>query len=76
LGVINKQALNTENLGPKSHFSVATDTGGGIDTPLSPRVAWRVEGAFMFSHFTANSDQIHGTPIFFGRFSTGIVWRF
>lgn len=76
LGHINKDALNLGGLGPTSNFSPAFDAGGGIDTHVSSNLSWRVEGALLFAHFTPKDDQIQNTPMFFGRFSTGIVCRF
>lgn len=76
LGHINDQALTLGGEGPSSNISVAADGGGGIDTPLSRHIAWRVEGALLFAHFTAASNQIQGSPNYFGRFSTGMVLRF
>ena len=61
--------------------SFAEVLGGGLDTPVSKHVAFRVEGDMQHS----NLDLVHpqpndapyqypGLPRFFGRFSTGIVW--
>jgi hypothetical protein len=76
IGHINTDALTLGGQGPKSNFSIATDAGGGIDTPISKRLAWRVEAAMLFADFTPASDQIHQTPNFFARVSTGVAWRF
>jgi hypothetical protein len=63
--------------------SFASVVGGGLDTPLTPRFAFRVEGGYQYSYFiltTASSSNIpysiSGLPRNFGRLSTGIVWNF
>jgi hypothetical protein len=67
-------ALGGEPAGKTNSF--AADVDAGIDFPIVPTIAWRVEGGLVNSHFTATSNQIHGVPTWFGRVSTGIVFRF
>jgi hypothetical protein len=76
IGHINTEALTLGGEGPSSNFALAADGGGGLDTPISKRMAWRVEGALLYANFTPASNQIHSTPNYFARISTGIVWRF
>jgi hypothetical protein len=76
LGHINDQALTLGGEGPQSNFSVTADAGGGLDTPISRSMAWRIEGAMLFADFKPASNQIQGTPKFFARISTGIVFHF
>lgn len=64
--------------------SFATLIGGGLDTPLSRRFAFRVSGGFQYSYFALQGTNgqypvpylIPGLPTYFGRLSTGIVWGF
>jgi hypothetical protein len=69
---------------PADTASFATDLGGGLDTRLSRRFAFRVQGDFQYSYFQQNEKFITGVgpiytphlPNYFGRLSTGVVWRF
>ena len=56
--------------------SFGAEAGGGLDTPVSRHFSWRVEGDFVYSNITVADNQIHGLPNYFGRASTGIVFRF
>ena len=68
--------------------SIATVTGGGLDTRLTKRFAWRVEGAFQYTNFnpalaqvgglsyTVYVETVRGLPNYFGRVDTGLVWNF
>ncbi|MGA2084642.1 MAG: hypothetical protein ABSG60_03880 [Terracidiphilus sp.] len=64
--------------------SFATFVGGGLDTPLARHFAFRVEGGYQYSYFCLVSSKqtglvpyrIPGLPTNFGRFSSGLVWRF
>lgn len=76
IGHINAQAITGGGEGPQSDFSFVADAGGGFNAPISRRTAWRFEAAMLHANFTPKSDQIHGTPNYFARISTGIVWRF
>ncbi|HEX4007129.1 MAG TPA: hypothetical protein VHX60_13220 [Acidobacteriaceae bacterium] len=61
---------------PGKTISFAADAGGGLDTPLGPRLALRIQGDFQYSNFTVPDNQIHGLPNYFARLITGFVWRF
>ena len=76
IGHINAEALTLGGEGPSSDFSFTADAGGGFNVPISRRAAWRFEAAMLHANFTPMSDQIHGTPNYFARISTGIAWRF
>jgi hypothetical protein len=71
------------NAAPGETASFATLLGGGLDTPISPRLAFRVSGGYQWSNFQLiNNVQdivpIHtpGLPNNFFRLSTGLVWGF
>jgi hypothetical protein len=66
---------------PGGTASFSTFVGGGADTPLSRRFAFRVEGGFQHTNFaliqsTTNPIpyRIPGLPNYFGRISAGLVW--
>jgi hypothetical protein len=68
---------------PGDTASFAIDMGGGLDTRLSRRFAFRVQGDFHYSYFQQIAEIENGThyyvphlPNYFGRLSTGVVWRF
>jgi hypothetical protein len=62
--------------------SFAALVGGGLDTPLRRRIAFRMSGDFQYSYFALNSPpflipyRIPGLPTNFGRVSSGLVWQF
>jgi hypothetical protein len=61
--------------------SFSSVVGGGLDTPLSRRFAYRVEGGYQYSYFglVGALDApylIPGLPRNFGRVSSGLVWQF
>ena len=67
--------------------SFAAQLGGGLDTPLSRRLAFRLQGDLDYANFNpalapipspvvAYVEVVHGLPNFFGHFSTGLVWKF
>jgi hypothetical protein len=60
----------------KGTTSFASVFGGGLDTPIVRHFAFRVEGTLLHARFVPTSNQIHGIPTLFGRFSTGLVVRF
>ncbi len=73
-GHLNKNYwLADEGQATSSFTAVA---GGGLDFPITPRVAWRIEGDLQHSNFTVLNDEIHGLPNYFARILTGPVWRF
>lgn len=59
-----------------NNTTFATDLGGGLDHALIGPVAWRFEGDYMHTHFTANNSAVTGIPENFLRFSTGLVVQF
>jgi hypothetical protein len=69
---------------PGDTASIALDLGGGLDTRLSRRFAFRVQGDFQYSYFQQWATYVRGNgpiyvphlPNYFGRLSTGVVWRF
>jgi hypothetical protein len=68
---------------PGDTASFAIDMGGGLDTRLSRRFAFRVQGDFHYSYFQQFERFVHTAPVYvphlpnyFGRVSTGVVWRF
>ena len=56
--------------------------GGGLDTPITRRMAFRVEGDFQYAYFALASGKyftpyrIAGLPTNFGRVSSGVVFQF
>jgi hypothetical protein len=62
--------------------SFASLAGGGLDTPLTRRIALRLEGGYQYSYFVLEQHltlipyQIPGLPNNFGRISSGLVWHF
>ena len=63
--------------------SFATVLGGGLDTPISRRFAFRASGSFVYENIALQGPKplivpyrIPGLPNFFARISTGLVWRF
>jgi hypothetical protein len=62
--------------------SFATLVGGGFDTPLSRRLAFRISGGYQYSYFdlqhpvTEVPYRIPGLPNNFGRLASGLVWKF
>jgi hypothetical protein len=68
---------------PGETASFVTLLGGGLDTPISRRFAFRVSGGYQWSNFqlinnVQNIVPIHtpGLPNNFFRLSTGLVWGF
>lgn len=76
VGFINSGAIPFDNSRPSSNVTLAALAGGGLDTPITPRLAWRLEGDYLHSQYSSGSDQIHGLHGNFAGFSTGLVWRF
>jgi hypothetical protein len=62
--------------------SFASLVGGGFDTPLTRRIAFRVSAGYQYSYFalqyphTEVPYRIPGLPTNFGRLSSGLVWKF
>lgn len=71
------------NQTPAQTASVVATLGGGVDTPISKRFAWRVDGGYQYSYFQLIQSLATLIPVYnanlptnFGRFSTGLVWNF
>ena len=85
-GMAGDVGLNRDwgaNKSPGETASFATLLGGGLDTPLSRRFAFRVSGGFVYENIALQGPKplivpyrIPGLPNFFARISTGLVWRF
>jgi hypothetical protein len=61
--------------------SFAALVGGGLDTPLTRHIAFRVDGGFQYSYFALAGQysapyRIPGLPTDFARISSGLVWQF
>ncbi len=56
--------------------------GGGLDTPIARRIAFRVEGDFQYAYFALGSGKyfvpyrIPGLPTNFARVTSGLVFQF
>ncbi len=68
---------------PGETASFATVLGGGLDTRISKRFAYRVSGGFVYENIALQGPKpliipyrVPGLPNFFARISTGIIWRF
>ncbi len=88
-GALNGTWFSTANTGFKNGntgtiASFAEFLGGGVDTPLGPHAAFRVEGGVQHSNFDPitpfsqgrGAIPYHpaGIPDYFGRISVGVVW--
>jgi hypothetical protein len=80
-GGVNKDWGANKSPGETASFSVLA--GGGLDTPLTRHIAFRVDGGYQYAYFalappTGNNVpyRIPGLPTNFGRISTGLVWQF
>jgi hypothetical protein len=74
LGLLNSDWWGGEVPGATKSFAVSG--GGGLDTPLTKGLGFRVQGGLLYANFTINDDQIHGLPNYFARITSGLVWRF
>jgi hypothetical protein len=60
----------------------AAFAGGGLDTPITKHIAFRVDGGFQYFYFALDTVPtlipftIPGLPRNFGRVSSGLVWQF
>lgn len=75
-----KWASNNNNATGQT-VSFVSLLGGGLDTPITRRIAFRVDGGYQYSYFALNNSQlvpyrIPGLPTNFGRISTGLVFKF
>lgn len=82
-GNVNANWGANKTIGDTASFSAVL--GGGVDTPLSPHFAFRVQGDLQYAYFKQNASFLYpapaptyvsGLPNYFGRISTGLVWRF
>jgi len=80
-GGINKNWGANATNGETASF--ASILGGGLDTPLTRRLAFRVTGGYQWSNFALAPPtlpnipyRIPGLPNNFGRIATGVVWSF
>ncbi len=69
------------NQTPGSSASFAALLGGGVDTPVSRRLAMRIEGGYQYTNFALYKSvtdkypyQLPGYPKNFARISAGLVW--
>jgi len=83
-GLIGDGGLNKDwgaKKTPGETASFSTLIGGGLDTPLTRHIAYRVGGDFQYAYFSLAGAQnapyrIPGLPTYFGRISSGLVWKF
>lgn len=71
--------INSDFWGGLAHpttYSFVGGGGGGLDTLITPRFAFRIKADFIYANFTIPDNQIHDQPNYFARISTGLVWRF
>jgi hypothetical protein len=79
-GGANKTWAGAGTLGQTASF--VSLVGGGLDTRLTRRMAFRVSGGYQYSYFAFDHPitlvpyRIPGLPINFGRVSSGLVWLF
>jgi hypothetical protein len=85
-GLIGDATLN-RNWGPQGTRAATNGftslVGGGLDTPITRRFAYRVNGGFQYSYTALIGPgpefgpyRVRGLPTYFGRISTGVVWLF
>jgi len=76
IGFINSGAIPYDNSSPSSNLTFAALAGGGLDTPISTHLAWRIEADYLHSQYGSKSDQIHNLHGNFAHITTGIVFHF
>jgi hypothetical protein len=85
-GVAGDAGAN-KDWGPNGHLgqtvAFAAFVGGGLDTPITKHIAFRVDGGFQYFYFALDQNAktlipytIPGLPSNFGRVSSGLVWQF
>ena len=80
VGGANKNWPANNAIGQTASFAALL--GGGLDTPLTRHIAFRVDGGFQYSYFSLEHPvtlvpyRIPGLPTNFGRISSGLVWQF
>jgi hypothetical protein len=72
-----------ENIAVGETAAFSSFLGAGLDTQITRRVAFRVEGGYQYSYFALTPRtgdnipyRIPGLPSNFGRLSSGLVWEF
>jgi hypothetical protein len=79
-GAANKTWAANGAIGQTASF--AAFVGGGVDTPISRHLAYRIDGGYQYSYFGLITPvfitpyRIPGLPTNFGRVSSGVVWQF
>jgi hypothetical protein len=79
-GGANKTWPTDNAIGQTASFSSLV--GGGLDTPLTRHLAYRVSGGYQYSYFVLEQPsslipyRIPGLPTNFARISSGLVWQF
>jgi hypothetical protein len=78
-GGLNRNWDEPKAPGETASFSAVL--GGGLDTAISRRFAFRVDGGYQHANFAlvGNNNvpyRTPGLPNNFGRISSGLVWRF
>jgi hypothetical protein len=78
-GGLNKDWGANKTTGETASFS--TLAGGGLDTPVTRHLAFRVDGGFQYTNFVLQAPDLYpyvipGLPNYFGRISSGLVWHF
>jgi hypothetical protein len=83
-GSMNRNWLPNQIPGQTASFSAMA--GGGLDTRLTKRFAFRAQADFQYANFNPGLVltnpvltylvDIHGLPNYFTRVSTGLVWNF
>lgn len=85
LGAVNANRAWMQNSEAGQTTSLLCVLGGGIDTPVRPRVALRIQGDFLYMNLHAALasidspapvylNTVHGLPNFYGRLLVGLVW--
>jgi hypothetical protein len=61
-----------------SNFTLAAAAGGGLDTALTRRLAWRFTGDYLHTNFVAGGQETNQLQLVNSNFraSTGLVFRF
>jgi hypothetical protein len=85
LGAVNANRQWMQDSEAGQTTSLLCVLGGGLDTPIRPRMALRIRGDFLYMNLHAalasiNStapeypNVVHGLPNFYGRVLVGLVW--
>jgi hypothetical protein len=80
VGGANKNWPANNAIGQTASFEALL--GGGLDTPLTRHITFRVSGGYQYSYFALDHPlslvpyRIPGLPTNFGRISSGLVWQF